>query len=71
MKIIPSSASSYAYIVLDDQDKLHIQEIEKGPVNIEPKWKSLRGLRIEVSKDGQVPEELKPKLVDGKFLVIE
>lgn len=71
MKIIPSSASSYAYIVLDNQDKLHIQEMEKGPVIIEPKWKSLKGLRIEVSKDDQIPEELKSKLVDGKFFIIE
>lgn len=70
MKIIPSSATSYAYIIPEDKDTLQMQEQEKGSVLIEPKWESLKGLRIEISKDDQIPDDIKSRLVDGKFFVI-
>jgi hypothetical protein len=71
MKIIPNSATSYAYMVLEDEDKRQIEHLGKNAVLVEPRWESLRGIRIEISKDDQIPEDVKPLLVDGKFFVIE
>lgn len=71
MKIIPSSATSYAYIVPEDEDKRRIEDLGKNAMLVKPRWESLKGIRIEISKDDQIPDDVKPLLVDGKFFVIE
>jgi hypothetical protein len=71
MKINPSSATSYAYIIPEAEDKRQIEELEKGSLIGRPKWELLKGLRIEISQDDKIPEEVKSKLVDGKFFIIE
>jgi hypothetical protein len=71
MKIMPSSATSYAYIVPEDEDKRQIQELEKTSPIGQFKHDSLKGLRIEISKDDQISEEVKSRLVEGKFFIIE
>jgi len=71
MKIVPSSANSYAYIIPEDEDKRQIEALEKISRMAQPNYAFLRGLRIEVSQDDKVSEETKSKLVDGKFFVVE
>ncbi len=71
MKIIPSSATSYAYIIPEDEDKRQIQALGKTSQTDQSTYASLKGLKIEISKDDKISEEVKSKLVDGKFFVIE
>lgn len=71
MKVILSSATSYAYILQEDLDKRQTQKLEKASVRVGTKWESLKGLRIEISPEDLFPDDVKPKLVEGKFFVIE
>jgi hypothetical protein len=71
MAIVPSSKTTYAFYVPDDLDKREIEKLQSNMVYSEESWDQLKGIRIEISKDDQIPENVKPLLVDGKFFVIK
>jgi hypothetical protein len=71
MAIIPSSKTSYAYFIPDEEDKREVEKLQNNLVYSEQSWDKLKGVCIEISKDDQIPDNVKPSLVDGKFFVIK
>ncbi|MCG8554026.1 MAG: hypothetical protein MJD61_01875 [Proteobacteria bacterium] len=65
MKVVRSNENSYAYIEWEEADEATIREIQRQP-RLEHGT-----FRIEVAPDESIPDEIRGRLQEGRFLVVE
>jgi hypothetical protein len=71
MRIMSGTDREYAYIELDEPDFALVNEFQKQVLGSLVDLKALRGLRIEVSAQDRVPENVRSSLAEGRFFVVE
>lgn len=71
MRIIPRAKRSYAHIEWEASDEARIRELQQEFARSLVRSNPPPGLRIEVSENDAVPDNVRKRLLDGRFFVVE
>lgn len=71
MRIVHSTKSDYAHVEWEREKKDQLRTPPSTLICSSEETKPLKGLRIEISKDDLVPQDVRKTLKEGRFFLVE